>query len=383
MARRLARHPFKLDPETDASALAWLKQVSKARRYSDSLRTLTRGEGFAVVVPVIKDVAAPRLDEVLRLLAGLDLARQLRNRRVGKVVTVVWPALNIGDWDETGISAIMQRNGELDDIGFRGGDVARYLKMLRGSLPGTGFSSLLMDQISRDADDDPNIFKARLLTRWFDEDAMTFLMPTADGNFETNLRVWFRRIPMVAAIGTGSPTGGIPPGEPVPFPAVSATIIEGKVEGWLEKFALQPEEVLAGEVRPESASRRHLPEDVPAVVNAAKEKVLGAILRLDMGLEELGFQPAGEIKKALNSTDIAFDKLRHRALGEAAREEETNAKQLGKLFQYLLPDGRPQQEVMSLLHYLDFYGPDFLEGLRDVLTIDDVRHQAVYVAEEN
>ncbi|MCB9893193.1 MAG: bacillithiol biosynthesis BshC [Planctomycetes bacterium] len=382
MARRLGRHPFKLDPAIEEAQLEWLKRINRARRYNDAMRTLTRGEGFAVVVPVMKGVAAPRLDEVLRLLAGLELARQLRNRRVGKVVTLIWPCLDIGEWDETGMSAIMQRNGELDDIGFRGGDLSRYLQMLRGSLPGTGFSSLLMDQLSRDADEDPNVFKARLLLRWFDDEAVTYLAPTTDGNFETNLRQWFRRIPMVACVGTGSPTGGLPPGEPVPFPGVSATIIEGKVEGWLSKFALQPEEVLAGEARPDTASRRHLPEDSAVVVNAAKESVLGAMLRLEMGLEDLGFKPESEVKKALTSTDIGFDKLRQRAATETAREVDVNGKQLGKLFQYMLPDGRPQQEVMSLLHYLDFYGPDFLEGLRDVLQFDDVRHQAVYLAEE-
>ena len=101
-----------------------------------------------------------------------------------------------------------------------------------------------------------------------------------------------------------------------------------------------------------------------------------------MGLEELGFHPESEIKKALTNTDIGFDKLRQRAVSEASREVDTNAKQLSKLFRYMLPDGRPQQEVMSLLHYLDFYGPDFLDGLRDVLQFDDVRHQAVYLAEE-
>jgi hypothetical protein len=380
MARRLARHPFKLDGATENQLLEWLKRVSRSRRYADSLRVLTRGEGFAVVVPVLKGVAAPRLDEVLRLMAGLELARQLRNRRIGKVVTLVWPSIDIGDGDESGISAIMQRSGELDDIGFRGGDVNRYLTMLRGTLPGTGFSSLLMDQISRDADSDPDVFKARLLARWFDDEAITFMPPTTDGNLETNMRVWFRRIPMVAAVGTGSISGTVPPGEPAPFPCVSATIIEGKVEGWLEKFSLQPEEVLAGEVRPDTAARRHLPEDVNVVVNAAKEQALGAILRLEMGLEELGFRPEGEVRKALTGTDIGFDKLRQRAGTEVMREVDVNAKQLGKLFGYMLPDGRPQQEIMSLLHYLDFYGPEFIDGLRDVLQFDDVRHQAVYLA---
>jgi glutamate synthase domain-containing protein 2 len=76
------------------------------------------------------------------------------------------------------------------------------------------------------------------------------------------------------------------------------------------------------------------------------------------------------------------DKLRQRAVNEAAREVDVNGKQLAKLFQYMLPDGRPQQEEMSLLHYLDFYGPDFLERLRTALQFDDVRHQAVYLAEQ-
>jgi hypothetical protein len=382
LARRLSRHELRAPAGVERDWIEWLRRPGGARRHQEALKQLARGEALGVVVPLLKGVAAPRMDEVLRLLAGLDLARQLRSRRVGRVVTVLWPAIDIGEWGESGISAFMHRSGELEDIGFRGGDAHKYINALRGTLPGTGFSSLLLDQLSRDADDDPDVFKARLLLRWFDDENLTVLKPSAGAGYELNLRNLFKQIPLVAAVGSGSPVAGTPPGEPIPYPGVSATIIEGKVESWLSKFGLQPEEVLAGEVHPDDAVQRHLPHDIPAVFSKAKERVLGEVLRFEMGLNDLGFKPENDIKRLLTSTDIGFDKLRQRALNEAAREVDVNGKQLAKLFQYLLPDGRPQQEVMSLLHYLDFYGPDFLEGLRAALQFDDVRHQAVYLAEQ-
>ncbi len=381
LARRLSRHEMRAPAGVEQGWTEWLRQANGGRRHQDALKQLARGEALAVVVPLLKGVAAPRMDEVLRLLAGLDLARQLRNRRVGKIVTVLWPAIDIGEWGESGISAVMLRSSELEDAGFRGGDAARHVEGLRGALPGTGFSSLLLDHLARDAHDDPDIFKARLLLRWFDDENLTVLKPSAGKGYELNLRNLFKLVPLVAAVGSGSPVAGTPPGEPIPYPGVSATIIEGKVETWLAKFGLQPEEVLAGEVHPEDAVKRHLPADIPAVFSRAKERVLGELLRFEMGLNDLGFKPENDIKRLLTGTDIGFDKLRQRGVNEAAREVDVNGKQLAKLFQYLLPDGRPQQEVMSLLHYMDFYGPGFIDGLRSALQFDDVRHQAVYLAE--
>ncbi|MCC7507904.1 MAG: bacillithiol biosynthesis BshC [Planctomycetes bacterium] len=383
LARRLSRHEFRIGSDKEDGWLRWLRQAGGAKRHSDALKLLTRGDAIAVVVPLVKGVAAPRMDEVMRMFAGLELARQLRAKRIGKVVTLLWPAIDIGEWGETGISAIMQRTGELEDVGFRGGAAHKYIEGLRGTLPGTGFSSLLLDQLARAADDDPDVFKARLLLRWFDDDNLTVLKPSATAGYELNLRNLFTQLPLVAAVGSGSPVAGVPAGEPVPYPGGSATVIEGKVESWLSKFGLQPEEVLASEVHPDDAVKRHLPEDIPGVFSEVKERVLSELLRFEMGLNDLGFNPENDIKKLLTNTDIGFDKLRQRATTEAAREMDVNGKQLAKLFHYLLPDGKPQQEVMSLLHYLDFYGPDFLEGLRTKLQFDDVRHQAVYLADED
>lgn len=382
LARRLARREFVHDTQREDAWISWLRKAGGTKRHLDPLRQLARGEALGVIVPLVKGVAIPRMDEVLRLFAGLELARSLRSQRVGRVITVLWPAIEVGEWGESGISAIMQRGGELEDIGFRGGDVDRYLEGLRNVLPGTGFSNLLLDQLSRAADSDPDVFKIRLMLRWFDDEGLTALKPAGNTGYELNLRHLFGNVRLVAAVGSGSPVAGTPPGEPVPYPGGSATMIEGKVEAWLTKFGLQPEEVLAGEVNAQDAVKRHLPQDIPSLFSGAKERVLSELLRFEMGLNDLGFSPDNDIKRLLTNTDIGFDKLRQRATTEFARETDVNSRQLAKLFRYLLPDGKPQQEVMSLLHYLDFYGMDFLEGLRARLQFDDVRHQAVFLADE-
>lgn len=380
LARRLARNQFTHDAELESAFVSWMRNAGAGRRHLDALRSLSRGESYAIVVPLIKGVAAPRMDEVLRIVAGLELADQLRSRRMAKVVTLLWPVLEVSDRGETGQCVIVQRGGEFEDVGFRGGDTERYLKNLRANMPGTGFSALLLDQIARAADPDPDLFKARLLLRYFDDDALAAIPPAEGANYEYNLRRLFQKLPLLGLISQGPVPVTVPPGEPVPFPGLNATIVEGKVESWLVKFGLTLEEILAGEARPEEVARRQMPEDIGAAVSAAKERALSEMLRMELGLNDLGFKPEAEIRNALNAFDMGCDRLKARAVTEATREVETNRKQLGKLFSYLMPDGRPQQEVVSLFHFLDFYGPDFLSGLRNVLQVDDLRHQAVYVA---
>jgi len=382
LARSLAKRPPLPDPAFRERALSWLRNVTRSRRHSQALTELDAGQSFGVIVPLLRGVSAPRMDEVLRVLAGIELAERLRARKFGPVTVVLWPVLEVGQFGETGISAVMQRGGELEDVAYRAGDdLEQYLRNLHKHLPGTGFSSLLLDQLARGADADPDVFKAKLLLKWFDTEGMTVLPPPLEYNYELNLRILFKRMRLVATVGSGSPVAGMPVGEPMPFSGISATFIEGKVEGWLDKFNLSVDEVLAGEVDADKLAARQLPDDVTAVFNHSKERVLSSLVQYEMGLNDLGFRPDNDLKKLLTNADIAFDKLRQRAVNEASRETEVNRKQVRKLHQYLLPDGRPQQEVMSLLHYLNFYGPEFLDGLTASLQFDDVRHQAVYLAD--
>jgi hypothetical protein len=370
-ARKLRRLPISASPRTDAEATRWLREVSNARRHGALLKEVLRGEALVVLVPVARGLCPPRLDEALRLIGGLSLAARLRKRVAGSVVTALWPIEGLGP----GVSAIIQRDGQFEDASFRGGDAKAYVAHLRDLLPGTGFSPWLLDRLSRAAHSDPDVFKARLLLEWFDDEYLTCLPPGLAAPDGASL------LRAVAVIGDGPDAGTLTAGQPILLPAPSATMIEGKVEGWLRKFGLSPEAVLAAEVLMDRAARSGLPEDAGQVVSRGKERVLSALLRFEMGLNDLGFRPEADLRRALTGLDIAFDRLRGRARTESEREVETGLRQLARLHQYLLPEGRPQPEVMSLVHYLDFYGPEFVTRLREALPDDELRHLAVYLAE--
>jgi hypothetical protein len=384
LARSLSRREPAPDKSYAEQATTWLRGVSRKRHHQQALAAVMSCSALGIVVPLLKGVSAPRMDEVLRVLAGLELAERLRARKLGDVCVLLWPVHDAADQGEPGISAVMQRGGDLQDVALRKGDnLEHYLRDLNKHLPGTGFSSLLVDQITRCADPDADLFKQKLLLRWFDSPGLTVLPPTTGANFEFNVRRLFKHFNLVASVGSGSPVAGMPVGEPMPYHGISATFIEGKVESWLGKFNLSADEVLAGEVDMEECASRALPADPTGLFNRAKEHALSALLQFEMGLNDLGFRADNDFKKVLDTADIGFDRLRQRAVAETARETEVNRKQLNKLHQYLLPDGRPQQEVMSLLHFLNFYGPEFLDHLLVSLQFDDVRHQAVYLADDD
>jgi hypothetical protein len=388
LARKLERAKLPVVAPAADRLNAWLRSCGAHRRNLDALRDAMRRDAFVILVPMLKRTAVPRMDEVLRLITGLELAELLRKRGLENVVTLAWPVLVSSDEAEAGGSAIIQRTGELEDISFNGADTKSYIERLRQTLPGTGFSAWLIDAVARAASEDADAFKARLLLRLFDDDGLAFLPSDAAGDNGLEFEKLEKRLTQLGAFVSvvGVVRDGITQGaaesalQPLNYPSISATMVEGKVEQWLQKFGLGAEEVLAREAKPQALAKKHLPRDITGAFSRFKEAALGAMLRTELSLNELDFTPTAEIKRALDSFDLSCDKLRQHAQEEMKREEEINQKQLAKLFHYMLPVGQPQQHVVSLLHYLDFYGPEFLKNLRAVLEADDLRHQVVYLA---
>ncbi|MEE9311781.1 MAG: bacillithiol biosynthesis BshC [Planctomycetota bacterium] len=376
LARRITRAAIKTPPELARNNREWLAKIGVNRRHQDAVRKLMKGDALAVIVPLHLGDAIPRMDEILRLLTGLELARQLRPR-IGPCITLLWPTLQANNLADGGSNNLLLRDGTLESVSFAGGDTDRYLKHMRKTLPGTDFSPLLLDQLTRSADTDTDVFKARLLLRWFDDENLGYWQPG-----DETLSELFQNLPLVGQVGTGSPLSGIAPNLPVSFPSVSATIIEGKIERIIDKLKVPMEALLAREIAPAEIASGVDEAALVGSIKHAKEQVLSSMLQFEMALNDLAIKPDAAVAKALTTADIGFGKLQTKLKNEAAQTLENEQKQALRLGNYLLPDGRPQQEILSVLHFLDFYGLDFLDGLREVLQVDDVRHQTVYLAED-
>ena len=154
-----------------------------------------KGDALAVIVPLHLGDAIPRMDEILRLLTGLELARQLRPR-IGPCITLLWPTLQANNLADGGSNNLLLRDGTLESVSFAGGDTDRYLKHMRKTLPGTDFSPLLLDQLTRSADTDTDVFKARLLLRWFDDENLGYWQPG-----DETLSELFQNLPLVGQVG--------------------------------------------------------------------------------------------------------------------------------------------------------------------------------------
>jgi len=74
-----------------------------------------------------------------------------------------------------------------------------------------------------------------------------------------------------------------------------------------------------------------------------------------------------------------FDRFRHRVLKAEKRRHEQVRDKLEKAQVNLFPFGKPQERVISVLYFLNKYGPSFLRELQRDLSLDTTRHQMVYL----
>jgi len=96
------------------------------------------------------------------------------------------------------------------------------------------------------------------------------------------------------------------------------------------------------------------------------------ILSIDKTLE----QP---IDNTLNRVTSTVEALKQKTIAAQKRQHETYLRQVDKAYLHMAPDGAPQERTVSIVYFLNKYGPEFVRWLTGELRTDVHAHQIIRI----
>ncbi len=159
-------------------------------------------------------------------------------------------------------------------------------------------------------------------------------------------------------------------GLPMPLihPRVTATIVEERLERVLEKYHITPEDILSDAHGKNTALFDAMIEselvprfesalsEIDSTLEGLREKVIQADATLDGALSSLKGKVLTAVRDFEGKT-LAAERKRH----------ATTKAQLDKLLAALLPSGELQERELNMVYFLNKYGPQYFELVKQML----------------
>ena len=166
-------------------------------------------------------------------------------------------------------------------------------------------------------------------------------------------------------------------GRPMPLihPRASATLVDSATIRFLNKYDVSLEDL---QPQDEAALNRLLQAQLPPTVDAAfsaagqamsekMQDVVEAVASVDPTL-------AGAAKNTLGKMEHELKALQGKMIQAAKRRDETLRRQFTRAQGQTFPQGHPQERSLSVVHFLNQYGPALVDRLLEELPIDPARH---------
>jgi len=162
------------------------------------------------------------------------------------------------------------------------------------------------------------------------------------------------------------------------LPRFSATVIEPKIQGLLERYALTLTDLFEGEdALREKIAARILPVELQkafdragATLDASLTAVREALVKLDKTLAEAADNAGAKMQHQLET-------LRGRAARAELRQSELAARHAQQLSVSLYPNKTLQEREIAAIYYIARYGTDFLRDVYANLHPDCHDHQVI------
>jgi len=166
--------------------------------------------------------------------------------------------------------------------------------------------------------------------------------------------------------------------QPVIYPRASGSIVAERTERTMEKYQVEFARIFEN---PDAVVARVLEQvadvKLDQVFEEAKIKIHQALHEMKFGLVEVDATLQGALKTFQSKIDTHMEVLREKSLSAQKRRNETVVRQIQRAASGLLPNGNLQERELSLLYFMNKYGPDIVHWLMDELDITGFKHQLI------
>jgi uncharacterized protein YllA (UPF0747 family) len=102
-----------------------------------------------------------------------------------------------------------------------------------------------------------------------------------------------------------------------------------------------------------------------------------ALNELKFGLKEVDPTLLASLDGVVSKIDINMGVLKEKAVASQKRRNEAAVRQVERAANGLLPNGGLQERELSIINYMNRYGPDLVERLVSELDIQAFQHQVI------
>jgi uncharacterized protein YllA (UPF0747 family) len=161
-------------------------------------------------------------------------------------------------------------------------------------------------------------------------------------------------------------------------PRLSATLVEPKLNGLLERYGLRLPDLFQGpESLRELMASRTLPKELQSAFDQAEASLAKSLAAIREGLARLDTTLLDSATNAASKMQHQLAQLRSRAARAELRQTEILGRHADLLCNALYPNKILQEREIAGVYFVARHGAEFLRGLYDTIHTDCLDHQMI------
>ncbi|MEK7251555.1 MAG: bacillithiol biosynthesis cysteine-adding enzyme BshC [Bacteroidota bacterium] len=172
---------------------------------------------------------------------------------------------------------------------------------------------------------------------------------------------------------------GLP--QPVVYPRASASFVEERLLRAMEKYGLDILEFMEDIKNVTTKVSEQISSiKLEEMFGNANNSIRSALNEMKFGLKEIDPTLIAALENVQSKMDSSLNALKEKSISAQKRRNETAVRQIEKAASGLLPNGSLQEREISILYYMNKYGPDLVKLISGELDIAAFKHQLLVVS---